>query len=153
MKQKNIEIITLPPFKAVSFYGFGENPEDIAYQAVSQWLTKHNLYAENKFRSFGFNNPDPSQGSPNYGYEAWIVPTEDFSADTENKIIEYQGGLYATIYCPSLDVIGQRWQELVNWRESSGYYHASHQWLEELHTPWEKTKTNLDFTLYLPIKK
>ena len=30
-----------------------------------------------KHRLFGFNNPDPSAGSPNYGYEVWIVVDRD----------------------------------------------------------------------------
>lgn len=153
MKQEKIKMVTLPSFKAVSFYGFGESPEEQAFQEANQWIEKHHLFQENKFRHFGFNNPDPSHGSPNYGYEIWIAPSQVFSSAEEDKVIEFQGGLYATAYCPSLDVIGKIWQGLVNWQETNGYYHATHQWLEELHTPWVKNKTNLDFTLYLPIKK
>jgi len=153
MSEQKIKIVTLAAFKAVSFYGFGESPEDLAHQAANKWIEKHNLFGDNKFRHFGFNNPDPSSGSPNYGYEIWIAPNQEFTPDPGDKVIEFDGGLYATAYCPSLDVIGQVWQELVNWRESNGYFYATHQWLEELHTPWQKNKTNFDFTLYMPIKK
>lgn len=153
MSEEKIKIVTLVPFKAVSFHGFGETPEDLAHQAANQWIKKHNLFEEDKFRHFGFNNPNPSPGSPNYGYEIWIAPNQEFTPDPQDKLIDFEGGLYATAYCPKLDVIGQVWQELVNWRDANGYFYATHQWLEQLHTPWQKNRTNYDFTLYLPIKK
>lgn len=153
MNEEKVKIVSLPPMKAISFYGFGESPEDLAHQAANKWLAENNLDQENKFRHFGFNNPNPSQGSPNYGYEIWIVPTQDFIPAPEDKIVEFEGGLYAAAYCPSLDVIGQIWQELTDWRNANGYFHAPHQWLEELHQPWLKNRTSLEFTLYLPIKK
>lgn len=153
MSEEKFKTITLQPFKAISFYGFGESPEDLAHQAANKWLEEHDLQTENAYRHFGFNNPNPSHGSPNYGYEIWIVPNQEFSPDPDDKVIDFEGGLYAITYCPSLDVIGQTWQELVNWRDTNGYFHASHQWLEGLHTPWKKNRTNFEFTLYLPIKK
>jgi effector-binding domain-containing protein len=153
MNQLDVKIVTLPPMRVVSFYGFGTTPEDQAHQLANEWLEKNGLNQEDKYRHFGFNNPDPTHGSPNYGYEIWIAPNQDFTSTPEDKIIQFDGGLYATTYCPGLDVIGQIWHQLVSWRDTSGYFHSNHQWLEELHTPWQKNETTFDFTLYLPIKK
>jgi len=147
----DVKIIKLNPMRAASFYGFGSSPEIEAHAAAREWLTEHDLIKPNAFRNFGFNNPNPSAGSPNYGYEVWIAPTIGFPENHGAKVVEFSGGLYAVAFCPSLDVIGQMWQKLVAWRDSSEYDRAHHQWLEELHNPWEFTVDRFD--LYLPIKE
>jgi len=150
MQKFEVKIVELEAFKAASFYGFGTTPETEAHQAAKEWLEKHNLIKPNAYRNFGFNNPNPSAGSPNYGYEVWIVPTEGLPENHGAKEIEFAGGLYAVAYCPSLDVIGETWQKLVAWRDSSEYEWAKHQWLEELYVPWEFSEDRFD--LFLPIK-
>jgi len=150
MENFEVKIVTLEALKAASFYGFGETPEMDAHNAAKAWLEKHGLIKPNGYRNFGFNNPNPSAGSPNYGYEVWIVPSKGLPEDHGAKEIEFPGGLYAVAYCPSLDVIGQTWQKLVAWRDSSKYERAPHQWLEELYAPWEFSTDRFD--LYLPIK-
>ena len=151
MENFEVKIVSLAPMKAASFYGFGTTPEMMAHESAKEWLTKQKLLKKNAFRNFGFNNPNPSAGSPNYGYEVWIVPTEGLPDDHAAKEISFEGGLYAVAYCPSLDVIGEIWQKLVAWRDSSEYERAQHQWLEELHNPWEFKEDRFD--LYLPIKE
>jgi len=155
MNNLNIKIVTLPPLKAATFYGFGETPELIAHDKANQWMDQHGLRKSKDFRHFGFNNPNPSEGSPNYGYEIWIVPETGLPKDSEAKVVDFEGGLYATAHCPSLEVIGQIWQQLVAWRDTSQYTRGSHQWLEELIQPWETGKTEADFQfyLYLPISE
>ena len=155
MNDLDIKIVTLPPLTGATFYGFGESPESIAHNKASSWMDKHGLRESKDFRQFGFNNPNPSEGSPNYGYEIWIIPDNGLPTDSDAKVIEFEGGLYAVAHCPSLDVIGQIWQKLVAWRDTSKYTRGSHQWLEELIQPWETGKTEADFAfyLYLPIKK
>lgn len=150
MEKFDVHIVNLPAFKAASFYGFGKTPETEAHQAAKDWLEKHNLIHPKAFRNFGFNNPNPSSGSPNYGYEVWINPTEGLPKDHGAKEIEFSGGLYAVATCPTLDVIRESWQKLVAWRDSSQYDTAKHQWLEELIKPWEFALDK--FELYLPIK-
>lgn len=151
MENFEVKIVSLPPMKAASFYGFGETPEMQAHEAAKDWLKKNDLIKPDAYRNFGFNNPSPSAGSPNYGYEVWIVPEGGLPENHGAKEIDFQGGLYAVAYCPSLDVIGEIWQKLVAWRDSSEYEHAHHQWLEELHQPWEFSEDRFD--LYLPIRK
>ena len=63
----------------------------------------------------------------------------------------FLGGLYAVVRCESLVVIGERWKQLVAWREDSVYHLAHHQWLEELLSPPETPYDQYIFDLYLPI--
>ena len=153
MDKFEVKIVLLPPMKAASFYGFGTSPEEEAHNHAIGWLKKHKLYQEGAYRNFGFNNPNPSVGSPNYGYEIWIVPTDGLPEGHQAKEVEFGGGLYAVAYCPSLDVIGDIWQKLVAWRDSSEYQYANHQWLEEEYDHWAPAPQVNRFDLYLPIKK
>jgi DNA gyrase inhibitor GyrI len=155
MNDLEIKIVSLPPMKAVKFYGFGQSPENLAHEAANQWLEEQKLLQTKAFRHFGFNNPNPSEGSPNYGYEIWIVPEQWIPQDDGAKEVEFDGGLYAVAHCPSLEVIGEVWQNLVAWKDSSQYISGKHQWLEELIQPWEinRTEADLQFFLYLPIKE
>lgn len=148
-----VKVIDLPPMKAASFYGFGPSPEEQAHNQAVTWLKKHDLYKEGAYRNFGFNNPNPSSGSPNYGYEVWIVPASGLPKSLQAKEVTFSGGLYAVAYCPSLDVIGEIWQKLVAWRDTSEYQPASHQWLEEALYHWNPERNINRFDLYLPIKR
>ena len=104
------------------------------------------------YRSFGFNNPNPSAGSPKYGYEIWILPEGDLPEDDQTEIVEFPGGLYAVGPCNNLETIGADWQKLVAWRDTSEYQQANHQWLEEVLDPPVEI-AELRFLLYLPINK
>jgi AraC family transcriptional regulator len=105
-------------------------------------------------RVFGFNNPDPSPGSPNYGYEFWIVVGPDVEPEGEIKIKGFTGGLYAVTRCEvrgdAYDIIPSTWKQLMAWCEDGKYQSGTHQWLEQLLTlPGSTDEFTLD--LYLPI--
>ena len=152
MEKIAVKIVTLPPMKVASFYGFGKSPEQEAHEKAVAWLKKHDLYKEGAYRNFGFNNPNPSTGSPNYGYEVWIAPIDGLPEKHNAKEVDFEGGLYAVAICPSLNVIGEVWQKLVAWRDASQYQCAAHQWLEEEFYHWDSSRTGNRFDLYLPIK-
>ncbi len=152
MDDFEVKIVTLPPMQAASFHGYGPNPEELAHEEALKWLKNQDLLKEDAFRHFGFNNPNPSAGSPNYGYEIWLIPTNGLPSDHNAKKVAFAGGLYAVAYCPSLEVISEVWQKLVAWRDTSEYEAGSHQWLEEIHQPWNLPRASLQFDLYLPLK-
>jgi DNA gyrase inhibitor GyrI len=135
--------------------GFGEGPEEMAFEKMKAWATAHNLL-DKPYRLFGYNNPDPSPGSPNYGYDVWITVDESVQADGEARIIDFPGGLYAVtrleVKNPWED-IPARWQELVKWMENSKYRQGHHQWLEEHIGPLGEMGGEQSFTLdlHLPI--
>ena len=156
MSEFEVRIATLDAFKVASFLGFGKSPEDLAYAQLFPWARSKGLLDDlTKHRMFGFNNPDPSPGSPNYGYEVWIViDPDDVSKDDDIEVKTYAGGLYAVTRCVvpkgNIEVISTTWKKLVAWRENSQYRCGSHQWLEES-LPLDLPDTEFVLDLYLPI--
>ena len=157
MDNQDVRILTLEPFRAASFYGFGTEPELQAMRKLQAWVEPRGyLDGPAHHRIFGFNNPNPSHGSPNYGYEFWITVGPDVEPQDDMRVVEFCGGLYAVArlldpFAAPYERIPAGWQALVRWLEDSPYRHGSHQWLEE-HLMHEQTPAgswNMD--LYLPI--
>jgi DNA gyrase inhibitor GyrI len=140
--------------RVASGHAYGEGPEQAAVQKLIAWAKPLGLLDDpQKYRVFGFNNPDPTPGSPNYGYEFWIVVGSDVEPEGEIVIKEFPGGLYAVTRCevknPWEDIPGT-WRRLAMWRENSQYQVADHQWLEEHLGPLESSEEFV-LDLYLPI--
>lgn len=131
----NVQFIKLPAFRVASAIGFGDQPETEAWRKIFVWLKKHGLFNDLKARRFfGFNNPNPSPGSPNYGYEQWVTVPDDAQTEGDVKIFDFKGGYYAVLDCELLN-IGEKWSELVNWQAGSKYRMAPEQCLEECMNP------------------
>jgi DNA gyrase inhibitor GyrI len=155
MSELDVRILTLKPLRAASFLGFGESPEDLAWKQMIPWAKSKGLLDDpENHRIFGFNNPDPSPGSPNYGYEAWIEIDPDFEVEDNVKTVDFEGGLYAVTRCPvpkgHFEVIGATWKKLVAWREDSPYKCGAHQWMEQS-IPDAPPDMEFVLDLYLPI--
>ena len=75
MDDFEVKIIKLPPMRVACVNGFGDGPEGIAFDKMKAWAQAHNLL-ERSHRLFGYNNPDPSPGSPTYGYDVWLTVDE-----------------------------------------------------------------------------
>jgi DNA gyrase inhibitor GyrI len=153
MSNLEVRIVNLEPMRMASAYGFGASPEGIAGNKMNAFLKKNGLlkgYGTER-RHFGFNNPDPSAGSPNYGYEIWVEIGAEVQPDGDIRIVDFCGGMYAVTRFENLENIGKVWKELVRWREGSKYRPAHHQWLENLLNPLETDMKRYVFDLYLPI--
>jgi AraC family transcriptional regulator len=155
MSEIDVHIVNLPPMRVACLNGFGEGPEGLAFDKMKAWAQAHNLLGK-PHRLFGYNNPDPSPGSPNYGYDVWITVDESVQADDEAHIIKFPGGLYAVTRMEvnnASDDIPATWQKLVKWMEGSKYRHGRHQWLEEHIGPLGEMGGEQSFTLdlHLPI--
>jgi effector-binding domain-containing protein len=136
----------------VSAYGFGAEPESIAWEKITTFAHKNDLMSVQRHPStFGFNNPNPSKGSPNYGYEIWLPVAEDIEPEGDLRVVDFSGGLYAVSTFKGLENIGEVWGKLVKWAEGSKYKRAHHQWLEELTTGPDIPPEEFIFNLYLPI--
>jgi effector-binding domain-containing protein len=155
MSELDVKIVKLEPMRAVSSYGFGPQPEGIAADKMIAFLKAKGLLAGygSKIPHYGFNNPNPSSGSPNYGYEIWAVVPPDVEPEGDIRVVTFSGGLYAVTRFENLENIGRVWGELVKWRENSPYQGASHQWLEHLLNPLESDLNKYVFELFLPIKE
>ncbi|NSW53876.1 MAG: GyrI-like domain-containing protein [Anaerolineae bacterium] len=156
----DLHFIELPDMRVISAHGYGEGPEGIAIQKLLQWIDARGLRAEiSKQRFFGFNNPDPAVGSPNYGYEQWMTLPEEYSPQEGDDIKTLKGGLFAVMGFRNStpESFGTVWPALSSWRIETGHvYDGSRQWLEECLTPLQMfgLEPGLDdFDCYMPILK
>ena len=137
MKTSSVHIVTLEPMVVASAWGFGNQPEDLAWQKMEAWARpKGLLTSASERRMFGFNNPNPSAGSPNYGYEFCLTISEQITPEGEIRIKNLSGGKYAVtpFEFPKVDpgtAMGNAWKSLDTWVADNGYHHGQHQWLEE----------------------
>ena len=157
MEKPDVQIVQLAPMRVAYALGYGEGPEGLAWAKILAWAQGAGLDLKTH-RFFGFNNPSPAPGSPNYGYEQWMTIGPEVKPAGEVQVKDFPGGLYGVARCQGPQNIPQAWQALMVWRENSPYKAAHHQWLEEClspellglaEPPWEK----LLFDLYLPIAK
>jgi len=129
---KNVRIVEIPPMTVASYRAESETPETDCAKVFNKFVLENNLHKRSSYRCFGFNNPNPSEGSPVYGYELWITIPEDF--DIPEPLIKKQfgGGLYASV-STQMNEIGERWKALHNWSTQNEKYEgdSSVQWLEE----------------------
>jgi DNA gyrase inhibitor GyrI len=155
MGNLQVRIETLPAMRVISAYGFGTEPETMAGSKMGSILKSKGLLQDFgvKYQSYGFNNPNPTSASPNYGYEIWATLPENVEPEGDLRAVMFTGGKYAVTRFENLENIGRVWKELVQWREASPYKEACHQWLEHLLNPLEKDPRKLIFELYLPIKE
>jgi effector-binding domain-containing protein len=154
MKEFKVRIVRLEAMRVASTRGFGQNPEEIAWNQILAFAEAKGLLDEPVgHRYFGFNNPSPSPGSPNYGYEQWMTVGPDIEGEGEVAIKEIPSRLYAVTRCEGVGNIGQAWRQLVTWFEDSPYKKPPHfyQGLEELLVPPGVPYEEYVFDLYLPI--
>ena len=152
MSDLEVRIVTLEPMRVASSYGFGASPEGLAFEKIEAFAAANNLLQEGKLtHTYGFNHPDPSPGSPNYGYEVWLPVNDEVAAQDDIEIKMVPGGLYAVTRLIGLQHIGDLWKQLARWRESSKYKCGNHQWLEHLLSPADVPFEEYIFDLYLPI--
>ena len=151
MSEIEVRIETLKPMRMISAYGFGAEPENIAWKKIKAFAQNNGLNLEDdSITTYGFNNPNPCMGSPNYGYEIWLPVDEKVEPEGDLRIVDFSGGLYAVTTFKGLENIGDVWNHLVKWAEGSKYKRAHHQWLEELLT-YEVPLEEYVFNIYLPI--
>lgn len=154
MRDLRVRIIRLEPMRVASVHAFGESPEHAAWDRLLGWARPRGLLDEpGDLRIFGFNNPDPSPGSQNYGYEFWIAVGPEVQSDDVAEVKDFDGGLYAVTRCKSVDTITETWHRLATWLENSQHEFGEHQWLEghvsPVFTPQSDEELVLD--LYAPI--
>jgi len=135
----NVRIVRLPAMTVAAYCAVSATPEFDCAKVFDPFVLGNGLHKKSGFRSFGFNNPDPSENNPAYGYETWVTIPEDFNVITPFMKKQFDGGLFASISA-TLNEIGERWTQLYKWCESSNKYDldSSIQWLEELSMDYEE---------------
>ena len=150
MDELDVRISTLEPMRVASFHAFGLSPElDAAAKLVAWAKPKGYLDDPEKHRIFGFNNPNPSVGSPNYGYEFWIQIDPEEKVEEDVSVKEFEGGLYAITRCHSIETITATWMKLAEWVENNSKYQYGTQEMLEEHVGPFPFEVSEDFTLDL----
>jgi DNA gyrase inhibitor GyrI len=150
-----VRIVDLPPMRVVSALGYGKEPELQAWGLIESFARTHEIDLwSGAHRFFGFNNPNPSPGSPDYGYEQWMTLEEGIEPEAPLEVKAIPGGKYAVTTCEGLQNITETWREFVRWFEDSGYRWGPNceECLEELKTPLGSPIEEWVFDLYLPIE-
>ncbi len=155
MEKINVHIVTLPPMRVACVNGFGPSPELAAQEKMRTWAASRKLL-ETPFRLFGYNNPAPSAGSPNYGYDVWISVDQALEPDDQVRIIDFPGGMYAVTRveaAPNGDGIFEAWQALARWVEQSQYTaeYDRRECLEESVYPFQSIEKGFTLDLFEPI--
>lgn len=151
----DVKIVQLPAMRVACVNGFGEEPEGIAFAKMREYMQAHGMRSDDgSARLFGYNNPNPTPGSSNYGYDVWVTVGPEIQSEGEVKVFDFPGGLYAVLRIKPVtgEEIFENWQKLVAWREQSQYRGASHQWLEEHIGDVALEFPDLVMDLYMPIR-
>ncbi len=141
MDDSEIRVVTLEPIRIATSYGFGKQPEEIAWENMKQWAQPKGLLANlEAYPLFGCNNPYPAPGSTNYGYEFWLAVGPGVEPRGNIRIGEFFGGMYAVARCEVHGdpggTIPSGWQELGEWCKRNKRRRATHPALERfLGTP------------------
>jgi len=146
-----VRIVELEPMHVASFRAISETPEHDAAKLLTQWAQgKGYLNDLEKHTIFGFNNPNPSEGKKEYGYEFWIKVEDDYSEEGL-KLKDVSGGRYAVTTCHHLSEIGELWMKLFNWTKENGYEYRQAECLEKT-LNFSASDDELVLDLYEPIK-
>lgn len=153
MNELEVRIVKLAPLRVASFSGFGATPEHQAIQKLTDWAAPRGFLEDRKrHRIFGFNIPDPSGCSSDYGYELWLVVGPEVESTADAPVREFEGGLYAVTRCRGGENITATWEQLAAWLAGSKYGRADHQWLEEhLNEAFPAPDEELLLDLHAPI--
>jgi DNA-binding transcriptional MerR regulator len=147
----DIRIIELKPMKVAYYRAESASPEMDAWKVMKKWVDDNRLEELATTRFFGFNNPNPSQNNPEYGYEVWVTVPDNIKESEQIKTKNFKGGLYC-VTCCQLHDITEKWKRLVEWVKESEYDFGDYQCLEETISPDKNPNENTQFDLYCPIK-
>lgn len=156
MTELDVQIVKLEPMLVASFHAFGKTPERDAWEKARAWAEPRRLLDNmEKHPVFGFNNPSPTTGQTEYGYEFWIRIESDMQVDNI-KTIEFPGGTYAVTTCKLIGdprgTVFDVWQMLLKCVESSSHrWRCTHE-LERVVNPGAP-ESEFVLELYLPIEE
>ena len=129
----DVRIERLAPMRVAVFRAVSDSPEHDAWEKLCAWAEPKGLLGEPERRLvFGFNNPSPSPGRKEYGYEFWLAPLAD--PETCVDVKDFPGGWYAVTTCRLPDA-GETWKALWEWVQASEYCWRHTHELERLVNP------------------
>ena len=157
MTDSDVRVERLEPMRVASVRAVSEIPEPDAWETMRAWAEPAGLLDDLAAHPvFGFNNPNPSSGRAEYGYEFWIRVDLETQAEGGIEVKDFGGGSFAVTTCkikgdPQGSVF-EVWQKLFEWVKSSEYeWRRTHE-LEKVVNP-QASEGELVLDLYLPIEE
>lgn len=164
---KNVRIVLLPACTVASYHFIGENPEETVGAQMDKFVRESRLYElKPDARLFGFNHPNPSANSPQYGYEDWVTIPEDMEVPAPLVKKHFAGGLYAAHTIKFGDF--HEWNLLSKWVSDNEKYTSNYSeqgeeimggcleehlnWVYASHMGWPENFIDGQLDLLLPIK-
>lgn len=162
MDELEVRIEKLEPMRVARFQAISKSPESDAWNKLRSWAEPRGLLDDVKRNPvFGFNNPNPSPGKREYGYEFWIKIGKDVESEGDIETKEFEGGLYAVTTTPlkadpivseeGIEFIGA-WKRLGDWIKASKYDFGDQQCFERAHETGV-SEDDLILDLYWSIKE
>ena len=154
MSDIEVRLVRLAPMRVASVRAVSESPERGAWEALRAWAGPRGLLDDAQAHPvFGFNNPNPSAGRAEYGYELWIRVAADTAAEEEIEIKDFAGGLYAVTGCRlhGAASLPEVWKKLWDWAQSGDHkWRRTHE-LEQVRNP-QAPEEEMVLDLYLPVE-
>jgi DNA gyrase inhibitor GyrI len=151
MNDLNVRIEELGPMRVASVHVVGEHPETEAWEKLRAWAEPRGLLTDPRQHPvFGFNNPNPSPGRTEYGYEFWICVGPEVASEGPVKVKDVPGGRFAVLTHRGYPG-PQVWKQLWDWVQRSRYRWRKTHELERMHNPLAADAEAI-FDLYLPIE-
>lgn len=167
-KDSCVRILLLPPAAVAAYQYIGESPEEHVGNVMDSFIRESGLYLKKPdARYFGFNHPDPEEGSRVYGYEVWVTIPEDMEAPEPLVKKRFPGGLYAAYTINFPDFF--EWQFLYQWAERNEQYEPAMSppeeknmgggleehlnWVYSAHMGWPENGIDGKLDLLLPIRR
>jgi len=154
-EELNVRYVDLADMTVASALGFGAEPEDEATRLLNAFTRKLGFTSGSEGHpSYGFNNPNPSPESKEYGYELWCKVDPDTNPKPPVKIKRIPGARYAVTRFTGLSNIGRVWKQFAAWVKDN---HEETPpctiqcWLESLQTPDEPDPEKWVMDLYIAV--
>lgn len=160
-----VQVVELEPMRVASVRALSATPENDAWEKMRAWAEPQGLLDDiDNHPVFGFNNPNPTPGQKEYGYEFWIRMGTLFKGEGEIVAKDADGGLFAVTSCKLGEELESEftkksgylepWKKLLEWVVLSEKYEIdeSRQCLEKSRNPGAPV-TEVVLDLYQPIKE
>ena len=113
---------TLPPMRIVSFHVISKTPENDASKKMQKWMKENNIFFDSDSHpTFGFDNPKPTRGKEEYGYEFWLKVDDDFEPKDDVKVKDIPSFQYVVTTSWRLTDVGRDWKHLDRWIKEHNY--------------------------------
>lgn len=156
MRDMLVRFVKLPPLRVAYVCTISKTPEDDSMRKIRAWAEPKGFFDDPaKHMMFGYNNPHPSPGKDEYGYEFIVTVGPEVEPEGDIRIKEIPGGLYAVARCKGVESITETWLALWKWLGNAEYEldEENEPGLEEHLNPQETRHSEYLLDLYLPIKK